>query len=181
MPKAPTTPRPPTSVSADPRPASSTVSTPIAPAAPKLVNLAPPANRFGDGINYLGHRFYEEKGGGWGWIKKEGDSWSSAKWVTLKEDPIRGLLMPSRKMGSRSADQDYEYRMTGRFSEKTAYDPHLDEYLPIFIIESYQSLGPVKPLTLKPGPPERFTRARKSRSSSREDRPVINAPDSDSF
>lgn len=130
---------------------------------------------------YVGHRYYEEKGGGWGWIKLEGDSWGSAKWVALKEDPFRGILIPSRKMGGRSADQDYEYKFTGYFFNKDAYDPHLDETMPIFVIESYQSLGPAKPLERKPGPPMRFTRSKKSRSSSREDRPIIQSPDSDSF
>ncbi len=182
------TPKPKPKPKVKPAPATTETATPsapaepAAPAVPKLVNLAPPAQRFGDGVTYIGHRFYEEKGGGWGWIKKEGDSWGSAKWVALKEDPILGRVAPSRKMGSRSADQDYEYRMTGRYIEgKFAYDPHLDENLPVFAIESYQSLGPAKPIDRKPGPPERFTRARRSRSSSRDDRPIIQHPDSDSF
>lgn len=189
---AATTPAPAESAPAAPRP----VATPTAPATPAprpaattpaprpavpvVLNQAPPAKRFGDGVTYIGHRYFEEKGGGWGWIKKEGDSWGSAKWVALQEDPIRGILMPSRKMGSRSADQDYEYKFTGVFSEKEAYDPHLDETMPVFILESYQSLGPAKPLDRKPGPPMRFTRSKRSRSSSREDRPVP-SPDGDSF
>lgn len=161
-------------------PATAAPTAPAAPAAPRLVNQAPPAKRFTDGNTYIGHRYFEEKGGGWGWIKKEGDSWSSAKWVALREDPIRGILMPSRKMGSRSADQNYEYKMTGFFADKEAYDPHLDETMPIFVLESYQSLGPKEALERKPGPPMRFTRSKKSRSSSRDDRPVL-SPDSDSF
>lgn len=130
---------------------------------------------------YIGHRYYEERSGAWGWLKPEGESWKSAKWVTLKEDPLHGIFMPSRKMTKHSADQDFEYKMTGYYSEKLAYDPHMDERIPIFVIESYQSLGPAKPLDRKPGPPERFTRSKKSRASSRDDRPVINAPDSDAF
>ncbi len=156
------------------------VPVPAPRAVPVVVNQAPPAKRFGDGVTYIGHRYFEEKGGGWGWIKKEGDSWGSAKWVAIQEDPLRGILIPSRKMGGRSADQDYEYKLTGCFSDKIAYDPHLDETMPVFVLESYQSLGPAKPLDRKPGPPMRFTRSKKSRASSREDRPVP-APDGDSF
>lgn len=147
---------------------------------PVILNQAPPTKRFSDGVTYIGHRYFEEKGGGWGWIKKDGDSWGSAKWVAIQEDPLRGILVPSRKMSGRSADQDYEYKLTGYFSEKVAYDPHLDETMPVFVLESYQSLGQAKPLDRKPGPPMRFTRSKRSRSSSRDDRPVP-SPDGDSF
>lgn len=81
--------------------------------------------------------------------------------------PIHGILTPSRRLGKRDADQNYEYKMTGYFSDKEAYDPHLDETDTIFVLESYQSLGPVKPLDRKPGPASRFGSSKKSGFSSR--------------
>jgi hypothetical protein len=133
---------------------------------------------------YIGHRFFEEKGGGWGWVKRPSESWSSAMWVALKEDPFHdngGVVAPFRKLGKRSADQDYEYKLYGTFAPYSAYDPHLDEKMAVFVLEGYESLGEAKPLERKPGPPGRFSRSHRSHASSRASSPIITDRENDAF
>ncbi|HSI86021.1 MAG: hypothetical protein ACAI35_25610 [Candidatus Methylacidiphilales bacterium] len=109
-----------------------------------------PAARTGKGTVFFGHRFYGEKEAGWGWVRSASDSWANAKWCALKETP--GVIMaPFRTLPNRWDDHNHEYKFWGRWADYTAYDPHRDEDLPVFIIEGYESLGPQKDLKRTPG------------------------------
>lgn len=127
---------------------------------------------------FVGHRFAEEKGSGWGWIKSPKEDWRKARWVALRETPGQSVA-PWRALASREADQNYEYKMWGYFAGHRSYDPKLNEMNEVFVLDRYELIGPVAELKRKPGPSERFTRSsRTSRASSRENRPM---PDSDSY
>lgn len=142
------------------------------------VKLTPPPE-FAEPV-YVAHRYYEEKGAGWGWIKKLKESWSSAKWVALQETPGKAVA-PWRRSGDRQSDHNYEYRFYGVFASYLAYDPHRDETMPVFILKGYEPIGEAPALGRKPGPPMRFTRSKKSGASSRSDRPVLGSGDEDWF
>jgi hypothetical protein len=130
---------------------------------------------------YIGHRYYAEKEGGWGWIKLPKEKWNKARWIALKETPPR-IVAPWRKRDSQSADHNVEYRIWGKFADYKAYDPHRDEYLDVFILERYEELGAAEPLKRKPGPRERFTTSRRqSGASSRNDRPIVRPEETDGF
>lgn len=144
------------------------------PAEPPLAKAVPVGEMF------IGHRFYEEKAGGWGWIKKPNEDWRKARWATLKETPGH-CVAPFRSLASKSADHNFEYKLWGHFADYQAYDPTMNEMLDVFVIDHYESLGPAEALKRNPGPPERARYSRKSRASSRESSPILTGPDADSY
>ena len=124
---------------------------------------------------WIGHRLIDEMGGqGWGWVKKEGDSWASAKWIALQETP--GLAVaPHRKLVRADGDLDWEFKFWGEFAPYKAYDPHLDEQLEVFILKGYEVIGPAAPLNIHVGPDDRVMH-RPSGASSRDSRPILSDP-----
>ena len=124
---------------------------------------------------WIAHRLIDAQGGqGWGWVKKSGDHWGSAKWVTLQETP--GLAVaPHRKLVKADADLNWEYKLWGKFAPYKAYDPRMDEQLPVFVLQGYEVIGPAAPLNIKVGAPDRVQH-RGSGASSREGRPILSDP-----
>ena len=142
--------------------------------------LAQPAVGYKEGQTrgeapWIGHRLIDPMGGqGWGWVKKSGDDWGSAKWIALQETP--GLVVaPHRKLVKADADLDWEFKFWGKFTSYKAYDPRLDEQLPVFILQGYEVIGPEAPLDIKVGPPDRIEH-RPSGASSRDSRPILSDP-----
>jgi hypothetical protein len=124
---------------------------------------------------WIAHRLIDPQGGqGWGWVKKKGDDWDDARWIALQETP--GLAVaPHRKLIKADADLNWEYKFWGRFALYKAYDPRLDEQLPVFVLQGYEVVGPANPLDIKVGPPDRIEH-RPSGASSREGRPILSDP-----
>ncbi len=140
---------------------------PSPPLPPELV-LPPPG---GPMEEYVGHHKTDKLGSGWGWIKNVTEDWRKARWVSLRENAKSPA--PWRALGSKTADEDFEYKVWGYFANHQAYDPIYDEMLDVFVIDHYESLGAAKPLTRRPGPLERFTsHGHSSHAGSRQDRPV---------
>lgn len=124
---------------------------------------------------YIGHRGIDEVDGqGWGWVKKAGEDWDSAKWIALQETPGVAVA-PFRKLFKRDADANWEYKFWGSFASYKAYDPRLNEQLPVFILQGYEVIGPKDSLRNRVGPPDRV-RHRGSGASSREGRPILSDP-----
>jgi len=123
-------------------------------------------------VYFDAHRFVDPQGGeGWGWIKEAGRSWNSATWIALQETPGVAVA-PHRKLFKNDADNNWEYRFWGHMVKYQAYDPHLDEKLPVFVLEGYEVIGPAKELTSnKVGPPGRIQH-RPSGASSRSSSPI---------
>lgn len=124
---------------------------------------------------WIAHRLIDEMGGqGWGWVKKSGASWGSAKWIALQETP--GLAVaPHRKLVKADMDLNWEFKFWGKFASYKAYDPRLDEQIPVFVLQGYEVIGPEAPLSIKVGPPDRIQH-RPSGASSREGRPILSDP-----
>lgn len=125
---------------------------------------------------FIGHRLPDAMGGqGWGWIKPPGDRWGSAKWCTIQEAP--GLAVaPHRKLFKSDADSNWEYRLWGKFASYKAYDPRMDEQIPVFLLQGYEVIGPQpQPGALKVGPPDRIQH-KPSGASSRSGRPILTDP-----
>ncbi len=144
------------------------------------VKLATPTVGYKEGNTnapdyWVAHRFVDDMGGsGWGWVKKKGDGWGSAKWVALQENP--GLAVaPYRKLLLHDADNNWEYKFWGSIAAYKAYDPHLDEMVPVFILQGYEVVGSANPLNIKTGPSDRV-RHRPSGASSRNSRPILTDP-----
>ena len=120
---------------------------------------------------FVAHRGIDTDGGmGWGWLRKSTDDWSDGKWIALQEQP--GIAVaPFRKLKTRDGDSDWEFKFWGRYASYKAYDPHLDELLPVFVLQGYEVVGPAAPLRLRIGPPDR-PHSRGSGASSRSTSPI---------
>ena len=127
------------------------------------------------GDYWIAHRLIDPMDGqGWGWVKKNGADWDSAKWIALQET-LGVAVAPHRKLLKHDGDLNWEYKFWGKFASYKAYDPRLDEQIPVFILQGYQVIGPAAPLDIKVGPPDRIQH-RPSGASSREGRPILSDP-----
>jgi hypothetical protein len=124
---------------------------------------------------YVGHRLPDAMGGqGWGWVKKNGEKWDSAKWIALQET-LGVAVAPHRKLFKSDADSNWEYKIWGKWASYKAYDPRMDEELPVFILQGYEVIGPQPPLSNKMGAPDRIQH-KPSGASSRDGRPILSDP-----
>jgi hypothetical protein len=64
--------------------------------------------------------------------------WKSARLVMMNE---QRTLAPDRAGGKLGTDNNHEYRLRGRFSGDTVYEPASDRFYPEFILESYELLS----------------------------------------
>ncbi len=132
---------------------------------------------------WIGHRLPDALGGqGWGWVKKAGESWGSAKWVALQETP--GLAVaPHRKLFKSDADSNWEYKLWGKFASYKAYDPRMDEQIPVFVLQGYEVIGPAtsaqrqdRPARSHPAQAERRLFASRASDSDRSRRRLTRCP-----
>jgi hypothetical protein len=122
-------------------------------------------------VFFIAHRAIDTDGGqGFGWLRKSTDDRDDGTWFALQEQP--GLVVaPFRKLKRRDGDSDWEYKFWGHYATYKAYDPHLDELLPVFVLQGYEVIGQAAPLKLRIGPPGR-PHSRPSGASSRSSNPI---------
>jgi hypothetical protein len=87
------------------------------------------------GNYFIGRRYYKVDYKFWGYIRKPGEPWSSAKLVLLNEQK---KLAPDREAGQLGADHGYEYKIYGSFSGETVYEPASNGFYPEFILTGYE-------------------------------------------
>jgi hypothetical protein len=90
---------------------------------------------------FYGRRYYVEKTRFWGYLRNPRQSASNAKLVIFREDrkynPDR--LPENGPQGARYGfDQNFEYRIRGNYTGETAYDPNSNQFLPVFMLSSYE-------------------------------------------
>lgn len=87
------------------------------------------------GDYYIGRRYYVPFTRFWGYLRRPGESWRTAKLVIMDEtdvrNPDRGYEppVPGAIFGK---DANVEYIVHGRFTNENAYDPSTDQILPVF-------------------------------------------------
>lgn len=93
------------------------------------------------GDYYIGRRYYIPYTRFWGYLRKPGQSWRTAKLVIMDEhlcrQPDRGLEPPLENpiFGS---DQNVEYIIHGHYTGTQAYEPNTDQSLPVFRLTGYE-------------------------------------------
>jgi hypothetical protein len=92
---------------------------------------------------YIGRRMHKEDYKMWGWVREPGMPWKTARLVMMNEQKT---LAPDRAGGKLGTDNNHEYRLRGRFSGDTVYEPASDSFYPEFILESYELLSANPPL-----------------------------------
>ena len=96
------------------------------------VKAEPPGNY------YVGRRYYKVDYKFWGYIRKPGQPWSTAKMVMLNEQKH---LAPDRETGTLGTDNGAEYKLFGSFSGDTVYEPASNGFYPEFVLTGYELIS----------------------------------------
>lgn len=87
------------------------------------------------GDYFIGRRYYKKDYKFWGYVRQPRQSWADAKLVMLNENR---KLAPDREAWDFGFDNGYEYRMEGRFSGDTVYEPASNGFYPEFVLTNMQ-------------------------------------------
>ena len=87
------------------------------------------------GNYFIGRRYYKVDYKFWGYIRKPGQPWITAKLVMLNENRRQA---PDREGGTLGADNGYEYKLFGSFSGDTVYEPASNGFYPEFVLTGYE-------------------------------------------
>lgn len=163
-----TTPAAPAAATATPTPAadnpapSDEFSQKVLPAEPpKKAKPIPTSSGEKSGPVWIGHRSVVDRYAGWGWVKKEKESWNQAKWVAM-EETIGKSVAPGRNYSRPTQDDGMTYRLFGDFADYKAYEPNYDVFIDVFRIRGWETVGREEIPKLSPprgstGGPPRFS------------------------
>ena len=91
---------------------------------------------------FYGRRYYVKKTRFWGYLRKPGQSAKKARLVifneAIKRNPDRLPEAAAPKLYG--FDQNYEYKIYGRYTGRTLYEPNSNQFLPEFLLTNYQLL-----------------------------------------
>lgn len=90
---------------------------------------------------YYGRRYYVEKTRFWGYLREPRQSAEKSKLVifkeNLKKNPDR-LPEDGPDDARYGFDNNYEYRIYGRYTGEKAYEPNSNQILPVFSLTDYE-------------------------------------------
>ncbi len=90
------------------------------------------------GDYFIGRRYYKVDYKFWGYVRKPGQPWSTAKLVMMNEQT---KLAPDRQKGTLGSDHGYEYKLYGNFSGQTVYEPASNSFYPEFVLTGYELIS----------------------------------------
>ena len=99
------------------------------------------------GDYFIGRRYF--KGSVykfWGYVRKPGQPWNTAKLVVLNE---KEKLAPDREARSFGSDNNYEYKLWGTLSGETVYEPASNGFYQEFILKRYELISTNPPPIFK--------------------------------
>lgn len=111
--------------------------------APARAALAATIRSEAPGDYHIGRRMFKTDYKMWGWVREPGQPWSSAKLVMMNEQVA---LAPDRAGGKLGTDNNVEYRLQGRFTGATVYEPASDRFYPEYQALSYEVIDRNPPL-----------------------------------
>ncbi len=98
------------------------------------------------GDYYIGRRYFKPYYKFWGYLRRPGQPWSTAKLVMLNE---KYKLAPDREQLSFGSDNNYEYKITGYYSGDTVYEPASNSIYPEFVLKTIQLISTDPPPIFK--------------------------------
>lgn len=98
------------------------------------------------GDYYIGRRYFKPDFKFWGYVRKPGQPWSSAKMVMLNESK---QLAPDREKLAFGSDNNYEYKLTGEFTGQTVYEPASNGFYPEFLVRKFELISTNPPPIFK--------------------------------
>ena len=87
------------------------------------------------GDYFLGRRYYKKDYKFWGFIRRPQQPWATAQLVMMNEQE---KLAPDRAQNTIGSDNNYEYKLFGRYSDQTVYEPASNGFYPEFVLKSYE-------------------------------------------
>ncbi len=90
------------------------------------------------GDYYIGRRYYKEDYKFWGYIRRPGQPWSTARLVMMNEHQ---KIAPDREAGVLGSDNGVEYRLSGSFSGDMVYEPPSNAIYPEFVLKGYEVIS----------------------------------------
>jgi predicted small secreted protein len=90
------------------------------------------------GDYFIGRRMFKKDYKMWGWVREPGKPWKSAKLVMMNEQV---KLAPDRVGGKLGTDNNFEYRLDGRFTGEMVYEPASDRFYPEFQLTGYELIS----------------------------------------
>lgn len=110
------------------------------------------------GDYFIGRRYARPPYHFWGYVRRPGQPWSSARLVVFNENK---KLAPDREQMNLGFDNDYEYKLQGYFSGDKVYEVASNMFLPEFVLTGYELISthpaPIFPSQIRgrrPGPLE---------------------------
>jgi hypothetical protein len=94
------------------------------------------------GDYFIGRRMFKKDYKMWGWVREPGQPWKTAKLVMMNEQL---KLAPDREAGKLGTDNNFEYRLRGRFTGETVYEPASDRFYPEFQLAGYELISQTPP------------------------------------
>lgn len=94
------------------------------------------------GNYFVGRRMFKKDYKMWGWVRDPGQPWKTARLVMLNEQT---LLAPDRVRGTLGDDNNHEYRLEGRFTGETIYEPASDRFYPEFQLTGFKLVNSQPP------------------------------------
>jgi hypothetical protein len=90
------------------------------------------------GNYFIGRRYYKPAFHFWGYVRRPGQPWSTAQLVMLNENQ---KLAPDREQVNFGFDNNYEYKLYGRFSGDKVYEPASNGVYPEFVLTGYELIS----------------------------------------
>ena len=90
------------------------------------------------GDYWIGRRYFKPVYKFWGYVRRPGQPWSTAKLVMLNE---KQKLAPDRERLSFGNDNNYEYKLYGYFSGDKVYEPASNGVYPEFVLKGYEEIS----------------------------------------
>ena len=88
------------------------------------------------GDYFIGRRYFKiPQFKFWGYVRQPGQPWSTAQLVVFNE---KEKLAPDREQLNFGFDNNYEYKLWGRFSGDTVYDAGSNGFYPEFVLKKYE-------------------------------------------
>ena len=87
------------------------------------------------GEYFIGRRYYNPNYKFWGYVRKPGQPWREAQLVMLNE---KLKLAPDRADNHLGEDDNCQYRLFGRFTGDTVYEPASNHVYPEFQLTGYE-------------------------------------------
>lgn len=98
------------------------------------------------GDYFIGRRYYKPDYKFWGYVRRPGESWNTAVLVMLNENE---KLAPDREQVNFGFDNNYEYKLYGRFSGDKVYEPASNGVYPEFVLKGYELISTNPPPIFK--------------------------------